>query len=46
MPLLNETCFMNVITVGNANAQEAILAINVRLSFDSAEEHRSLLGFC
>ena len=35
---------MNVITVGSANAQEAVLAINVLMSFGSAEEHLSLLG--
>ena len=34
---------MNVITVGNPNAQEGVLAINVLMSFDSAEEHRFLL---
>ena len=38
---------MDVITimVGNANAQEAVLAIKVLMSFDSAEEHLSLLSF-
>ena len=30
--------FMDVITVCNTNAQEAVLAIKVLMSFDSAEE--------
>ena len=35
-----------VITVGNANAQEAVLAIKVLMSFNSAEKHHSsLLSF-
>ena len=39
--------FMDVIIVGNANAQEVVLhvAIKVLMSFNSAEEHCSYSGF-
>ena len=34
---------MNVIMVGSANTQEAVLAINVLMTFDSTKDHRLLL---
>ena len=42
-----ESClyFMDIITVGNANAQEGVLAIKVLMSFDSAEEHPHYSAF-
>ena len=36
---------MDIITVGNANAQEAVLAINVLMSVDSAEDSASYSAF-
>ena len=36
---------MDVITVGNVNAQEAVLAIKVLTSFGSAKEHSRYSAF-